>query len=41
MDEMQLYTLWTQNATEDQDLIEELASIKGDSDAIKDRFYSL
>ncbi len=39
MDEMQLYTLWTQNATEDQDLIEELASIKGDSDAIKDRFY--
>ena len=39
MDEMQLYTLWTQNANEDQDLIEELASIKGDSDAIKDRFY--
>ena len=39
MDEMQLYTLWTQKATEDKDLIEELASIKDDSDAIKDRFY--
>lgn len=39
MDEMQLYTLWTQKATEDKDLIEELASIKGNSDAIKERFY--
>ncbi|MDD6826346.1 MAG: phospho-sugar mutase [Oscillospiraceae bacterium] len=39
MDEMQLYTLWTQKATEDKDLIEELASVKGNSDAIKDRFY--
>ncbi len=39
MDEMQLYTLWTQKATEDKDLTEELASIKDDSDAIKDRFY--
>ena len=36
---MQLYTLWTQKATEDKDLIEELASVKGNSDAIKDRFY--
>jgi len=39
MDEMQLYTLWTQKAVEDKDLTEELASIKGDSDAIKERFY--
>lgn len=39
MNEMQLYTLWTQKATEDKDLIEELASVKGNSDAIKDRFY--
>jgi len=39
MDEMQLYTLWTQKANEDKDLTEELASIKDDSDAIKDRFY--
>ncbi|MCQ2464895.1 MAG: phospho-sugar mutase [Oscillospiraceae bacterium] len=39
MDEMQLYTLWTQKANEDKDLIEELASVKDDSDAIKDRFY--
>ncbi len=39
MDEMQLYTLWTQKANEDKDLTAELASIKDDSDAIKDRFY--
>ncbi len=39
MNEMQLYTLWTQKAVDDKDLQDELASINGDSDAIKDRFY--
>ena len=31
--------LWLKNATEDEDLIKELESIKGDEDAIKERFY--
>lgn len=39
MNEMQLYNLWTQKATEDKDLVTELASVKDDTDAIKDRFY--
>ena len=39
MNEMQLYNLWTQKATEDKDLVNELASVKDDTDAIKDRFY--
>lgn len=39
MNEMQLYTLWTQKALEDTDLQAELSSIKDDSEAIKDRFY--
>lgn len=39
MKEHELYELWLKNATEDQDLIEELESIKGDDEAIKDRFY--
>ncbi len=39
MNEMQLYTLWTQKALEDSDLQAELYSIKDDSEAIKDRFY--
>lgn len=36
---MELYELWLRNATEDADLIAELNSIKGDEDAIKERFY--
>ena len=36
---MELYELWLKNATEDADLIAELNSIKGDEDAIKERFY--
>lgn len=39
MKEMELYELWLKNATEDEDLIRELESIKGDDEAIKDRFY--
>ena len=37
--ENQLYELWRQNATEDPDLVRELAEIEGDSDAVKERFY--
>ena len=39
MSEMELYTLWCDNAKEDPDLQAELAKIKGDDDAINDRFY--
>jgi len=39
MKEMELYSLWCENAKEDQDLQTELMGIKGDSDGIKDRFY--
>lgn len=39
MRETELYELWLKNAVEDKDLIEELESIKGDDEAIKDRFY--
>lgn len=39
MKEQELYQLWCQNATEDPDLVSELESIKGDDEAIKDRFY--
>ena len=39
MSEMELYTLWCDNAKEDPDLQAELAKIKGDEDAINDRFY--
>ncbi len=37
--ENQLYELWRQHATEDPDLVRELAEIEGDSDAVKERFY--
>ncbi len=37
--EAELYKLWLENATEDPDLIEELKSVEGDEEAIKDRFY--
>ena len=33
------YTLWCEKATDDPDLIPELLSVKGDNDAISDRFY--
>ncbi len=33
------YELWLKNATADKDLIEELEAIKGDTEAINDRFY--
>lgn len=39
MSEMELYSLWCENAKEDPDLQAELAKIKDDSDAINDRFY--
>ena len=39
MKELELYELWLKNATEDEDLIKELESIKGAEDAIKERFY--
>jgi len=39
MNEMELYSLWCEKATDDPDLKTELESIKDDADAIKDRFY--
>ena len=39
MTEMELYKLWCDNATEDEDLVRELKEIAGDEEAIKDRFY--
>lgn len=39
MSEMELYDLWCKNAKEDPDLKAELDKIKGDSEAINDRFY--
>lgn len=39
MKEMQLYQLWSKQQLEDKDLLEELAAIKNDVDAIQDRFY--
>lgn len=39
MNEIELYNLWCENATEDADIVNELNSIKGDADAIKERFY--
>ena len=34
-----LYALWCENATEDADLVKELSDIRGDADAIRERFY--
>jgi len=39
MTEIELYELWCANAADDIDLQTELKSIKGDSDAVSDRFY--
>ncbi len=39
MNEKELYELWCEKATDDKDLQDELASIKGDDEAILDRFY--
>jgi phosphoglucomutase len=39
MSELELYSLWCENAKEDPDLKTELEGIKGDSEAINDRFY--
>ena len=39
MDSNTLYNVWCENAKEDKDLIEELASIKGNEDEIYERFY--
>lgn len=39
MFEMDLYKQWMNHATEDTDLLSELAAVSGDTDAIKDRFY--
>ena len=38
--ENQLYALWREHATDDPDLVKELAEIDGDEDAIRERFYS-
>ena len=35
----ELYTLWCQNATEDNDLIEALQEVAGNEAEIQDRFY--
>lgn len=40
MDTMQTYNEWLLKATEDNDLITELESIKGNEDEIHDRFYT-
>ncbi len=40
MDHKKLYEIWCENATEDQDLVQELAGVKGDDEAIFDRFYT-
>ena len=39
MNEMELYSLWCENAKADPDLVTELESIKNDDEAISDRFY--
>jgi len=39
MNELELYNLWCENATEDSDIVNELKSIEGDNDAIQERFY--
>ncbi len=39
MNEMELYSLWCENAKADPDLVTELESIKNDNEAINDRFY--
>ena len=38
--EMSLYELWCEHATEDADLVKELAEIRDDADAIRERFYA-
>ena len=40
MDTVKLYNIWCENATDDNDLIDELKSIKDDEKAIYDRFYT-
>ena len=40
MDHNKLYEIWCENATEDQDLVQELAAVKNDDEAIFDRFYT-
>ena len=37
--ELSLYQLWCENASEDPDLVRELEEIRGDADAIRERFY--
>ena len=39
MTEMELYKLWCEKATEDEDLVKELEAIEGDEEAIIDSFY--
>jgi len=39
MSEMELYSLWCENAVDDSDLQSELKSIADDKSAIRDRFY--
>ncbi|WP_405346892.1 phospho-sugar mutase [Ruminococcus sp.] len=40
MDYMKIYNEWLEKATEDPQLVKELASIKDDNDAIYERFYT-
>ena len=39
MTEMELYSLWCSSVADEPDLLSELESIKGDNEAINDRFY--
>lgn len=39
MSEMELYSIWCENAVDDSDLQDELKSIENDKSAIRDRFY--
>ena len=39
MTENELYKLWCEKAIDDKDLLTELNQIKGDKEAINDRFY--
>ncbi len=39
MSVMELYNEWCKSAVDDADLVSELASVKGDEEAIRDRFY--
>ena len=41
MKELERYSIWLKNATEDRDLIEDLKNIADNKDEIYDRFHSV